>query len=286
MFNSSAHFKGHALNEYWAKAPNVFLNTLFCILIRFRENHVGFIGDVSKMYNSVRIKLLDQHCHRFLWRNMKLETPLDTYVMTRVNMGDRPSGTIASLALRKTAEMKRERHPMECATILKSSYMDDIIDCTDTIENAIKITSNFSNILKSGDFNIKQWVISPTYSDTDIEAIDLADGAEKVLGMSWVLQGDYFRLDVRLNFSRKRGKLRSQSNVSVENFDEKIPSVITKRMLLSQLNSIYDPLGLLSPFIIKGKVLLKQLCVSNGFGWDKPIPEQMHLKWVTFLKKC
>ena len=117
VFNSSAHFKGHALNEYWAKGPNVFLNTLFGILIRFRENHVGFIGDVSKMYNSVRIKLLDQHCHRFLWRNMKFETPPDTYVITRVNMGDRPSGTIASLALRKTAEMRRERYPMECATI-------------------------------------------------------------------------------------------------------------------------------------------------------------------------
>ena len=189
VLNSSAHFKGHALNEYWAKGPNVFLNTLFGILIRFRENHVGFIGNVSKMYNSVRIKLLDQHCHRFLWRNMKFETPPDTYVITRVNMGGRPSGTIASLALRKTAEMRRERYPMECATILKSSYMDDLIDCTDTIENAIKITSNISNILKSGDFNIKQWVISPTYSDTDIEAIDLVDGAEKVLGMSWVLLG-------------------------------------------------------------------------------------------------
>ena len=141
--------------------------------------------------------------------------------------------------------------------------MDDIIDCTDTIENAIKIISKMFQILKSGDFNIKQWVISPTYSDTDIEAIDLVDGAEKVLVMSWELQGDYFRFDVRLNFSRKRGKLRSQSNLSVQNFDEKIPSVLTKRMLLSQLNSIYDPLGLLSPFIIKGKVLLKQLCIKR-----------------------
>ena len=94
VFNSSAQFKGHILNEYWAKGPNVFLNTLFGILIRFRENDVGFIGDISKMYNSVRIKLLDQHCHRFLWRNMKSEKQPDTYVITRVNMGDKPSGTI------------------------------------------------------------------------------------------------------------------------------------------------------------------------------------------------
>ena len=53
------------------------------------------------MYNSVRITLFDQHCHRFLWRNMNFDLRPDTYVITRVNMGDRPSGTIASLALRK-----------------------------------------------------------------------------------------------------------------------------------------------------------------------------------------
>ena len=48
VFNSSAQFKGHILNDYWAKGPNVFLNTLFGMLIRFRENYVGFMGDMSK----------------------------------------------------------------------------------------------------------------------------------------------------------------------------------------------------------------------------------------------
>ena len=78
VFNSSASFKGHVLNEYWAKGPNVFLNTLFGILIRFRENNVGYMGDIKKMYNSVQTREFEQHCHGFLWRdadqNMKPDT--------------------------------------------------------------------------------------------------------------------------------------------------------------------------------------------------------------------
>ena len=164
--------------------PGVFLNTLFGTLIRFQENDVGFIGDINRMYNSVRIKLLDQHCHRFLWRNMKSEKQPDTYVITRVNMGDKPSGTIASLSLRKTAEMKREQYPIEI--LLQIHHIYNIIDCTDTLENAINITSNITNILKPSDFNIKQWVISCTHNTADSELLDFTDGIEKVLGMNWV----------------------------------------------------------------------------------------------------
>ena len=57
------------------------------------------------MYNSIHIPLNDQHCHRFLWRNLNVDKFPETYVITRVNMGDRPSGSIACAALRKTAEM-------------------------------------------------------------------------------------------------------------------------------------------------------------------------------------
>ena len=175
----------------------------------------------------------------------------ETYVITRVNMGDRPSGNIASLALRKTAEMKRDNFPVECETILNSSYMDDIIVSTDTLENADKITKNITNILKLGDFNIKEWTISTGCNRK--QSVDFMDNVEKVLGMSWLVEGDYFQYIVKLNFSKKCGNLRCGPDLNKENFLDAIPPKLTKRMLLSQLNGIYDPLGLVSPFIIKRK---------------------------------
>lgn len=47
VLNSSAAFQGHKLNEYWMKGPDL-LNDLFGVVLRFRENQVAFIGDISK----------------------------------------------------------------------------------------------------------------------------------------------------------------------------------------------------------------------------------------------
>jgi len=47
VFNSSAVFQGHRLNDYWMKGPDL-LNDLLGVVLRFRENDVAFIGDISK----------------------------------------------------------------------------------------------------------------------------------------------------------------------------------------------------------------------------------------------
>ena len=90
--------------------PN-FLNSLLGVLIWFRENEVALIGDMKKMYHSVGATQLEQHMHQFLWREMDARKEPDTYVIQRVSSGDRPSGTIATVALRKKAEMAQEKYP-------------------------------------------------------------------------------------------------------------------------------------------------------------------------------
>ena len=37
------------------------------------------------------------------------------------------------------------------------------------------------------------------------------------------------------------------------------PQQLTKRMLLSQINSVYDPLGLAGPFTVRAKILMRHL---------------------------
>ena len=67
------------------------LNNLLGILFRFREDQVR---DISKMYHSIKIDKLDQHVHRFLWRDMNSYRDPDQYLLNTVTFGDRPSGTI------------------------------------------------------------------------------------------------------------------------------------------------------------------------------------------------
>ena len=77
VFNSSASFKGHCLNDYWYKGHDL-LNNLFGVILRFRENAVAVCGDIAKMYHMVGIPPIDQHVHRFLWRSFETERVSDT----------------------------------------------------------------------------------------------------------------------------------------------------------------------------------------------------------------
>lgn len=59
---------------------------------------------------------------------------------------------------------------------------------------------------------------------------------------------------------------------------------MTKRVLLSDINRIYDPLGLLSPVLIKGKIFLQQLW-SLKLGWDSVLPVDLQDRWTRFYSK-
>lgn len=58
----------------------------------------------------------------------------------------------------------------------------------------------------------------------------------------------------------------------------------TKRKLLSDLNKIFDPLGFLTPVLIKGKIFLQQLWQLK-IDWDKPLPNKMKTKWELFYQE-
>ncbi|XP_035996615.1 uncharacterized protein LOC118564030 [Fundulus heteroclitus] len=58
----------------------------------------------------------------------------------------------------------------------------------------------------------------------------------------------------------------------------------TRRGILSTVSSVYDPLGLLSPFILKAKQLLQELCKSM-YGWDHVIPQEFAKAWQRWVNE-
>ena len=271
VFNSSAVFRGHRLNDYWMKGPDL-LNDLFGVVLRFRENEIAFIGDISKMYHRIRIPEADQHVHRFLWRNLQTDREPDVYVKTVLTFGDKPAPAMAQIALRKTADEAREDFP-EAAQVLKdNTYMDDICDSVCTEEEARELTKCIDSVLETGGFKVKGWLSNKANSNTDQEerkeaAILQGVNEEKVLGVVWNNHTDMFTLKVKPEL------LLSQE-----------PAMLSKRTILSQVARIYDPIGFASAFLIRAKIGLQELW-EKGVGWDEKLPSETQERWTNLFQE-
>ena len=111
--------------------------------------------------------------------------------------------------------------------------------------------------------------------------------------MTWEPRGDVFKFKAHLNFSRRIKKIHTQENLKKDDLPHKIPEILTHRMVLSKLASLFDPLGLITPFILQGKLLMRMLCLENNEsaqrngqekgGWDAPINDEMREKWIQFF---
>ncbi|XP_071519132.1 uncharacterized protein [Panulirus ornatus] len=246
VFNYSASYMRHVLNDYYAKGPDMLCD-LFGILLGFRQSPVAIVGDISKMYNSVLLSEADKMTHRFLWRDMNTTREPDNYCLQTVTFGDRPSGVIAMTALHKTADMFKDMYPEIAAMIINNSYVDDILHSCESAEEALERMKTTEEILKRGGFQMKQWVMSGSHDMTEDSKI-IATEVEKVLGMIWETKKDQFSYKVKINFSTKRKKIRTGPDLTVVEIVQRIPKQLIKRMILSQVASLYHPSGLATPF--------------------------------------
>jgi hypothetical protein len=274
VFNSSQKFNGMSLNDALAKGPDNYITSLLGIIMRWREGPAVLIGDIRKMFNSIYIDEMEQHCHRFLWRDMELNREPDTYVITRVNMGDRPAPAISSEAVLKTAEMMKQEFPRVATLFNESMYVDDIVESVSSGSEARQLAEDATTVLNKGGFQIKGWVFN--------DELNTSDMSMHVLGILWNPSSDKIQYNPLLNFSNKKRSKHTEPDLLVDQIPQEIPVVLTKRMVLEQVMRLYDPLGILSPFIVRGKIYLRETW-DLGLAWDDPLPAHMRNKWVTFF---
>ena len=59
---------------------------------------------------------------------------------------------------------------------------------------------------------------------------------------------------------------------------------MTKRGMLKITASIFDPLGIVSPFVVRAKLLLQRLW-SMKFDWDQPLEGDILHAWEAWLSE-
>ena len=170
------------------------------------------------MYNSAWLKDEEVHLHRFLWRESENDQ-IEDYAITRVNIGDKPAGCIAQLAMREIANLPQFSHLKEERRVLhQDAYVDNILTSHDNLDQLKLITCN-EQILDAGGFYMKPWVYSnqsgrrvPKCEETEPKTIvlpnQLTEEDNKALGLGYTPDDDKLHVMVAVNFSKKKEKLR------------------------------------------------------------------------------
>ena len=263
---------GSSLNSILAKGANS-LNNLIEILIRFTTRCHAFHTDISKMYN--RIWLEKEHwCYQmYLWSpDLNPDVKPVWKVIKTLIYGVRPSGQLAECAVRRVAELSKDKYPSACRSIQEDTYMDDCMSGAESSESCRVLMDEIDVTLRTGGFTVKGFVCSGEDPSEDLST----DGKTVMIGgLKWFTKDDKIAINVQdFNFAKKiRGKKIPNARPDI------IPEVLTKRDCVSKCAELFDPLGRISPIIAGMKLdinLLHQVCLN----WDDPIPNELKDIWL------
>ena len=270
VFDCSAEYRGRCLNRELPQGPDVS-NNLVGILTRFRKEAVALTCDIEAMFNRVLVTPPYRNLLRFLWwPNGDIEKEPSLYRMTTHLFGAVSSPACAMHALNLTAELYASKHGEEAAAFVRRDfYVDDGLTSTDKVSSAISLIEKTTRLCEEGGFKLAKFACNePAVLETipifcrskTLQRVELlkdkSSVCEQALGVNWDLLSDMILFHVD------------------------IPDrPLTRRGILSGVSSVYDPLGLISPVTLRGKMIIKELCGRN-FTWDDPVPEDLSLEWL------
>jgi hypothetical protein len=273
VFDCAATLQGASLNTEVLQGPDL-TNTLLGVLLRFRRDQVALMADIEAMFHQVKVSLHHRDYLRFLWwPNGDINSEPQAYRMTVHLFGGVWSPSCCNFALKYTAKEQRKIYDVEITnSVDRNFYVDDFLKSVPSASEAIKVVKEVTALLQTGGFHLTKWISSNTEVMSSISVterspkmplyVDLTDEGvtERALGLKWDVIEDCF-IFTALEKSKPN----------------------TRRGVLSIINSIFDPLGLISPFILPAKRLLQELC-RKGVGWDDLLPETELNAWMAWQR--
>jgi hypothetical protein len=268
---------GVNLNDCLLKGPPA-LAALYTVTLGIREHKVAFTKDISKFYQCVKADEAAQHVRRILWRFGDKSKEPTIFVTTRVNYGDRPAGCTARADVRETAD-RFGRGRETAAWFLKNrTYVDDTTGGASSAGRARQVSQDMEDILENWGFWFKETVMS---GDT------LEKGGElrKVLRLKWDTQKDEICVDIKLNYGEKVKGAYLEEDAPLADPDSALPQVITRRVLWRVAQSQYDPLGLLSMYMVKWKLLMRKVTLKGKEGgWETLLDKEEEEEFRQLLR--
>ena len=149
--------------------------------------------------------------------------------------------------------------------------MDDLVKSVDTPQEAFECYQQLVETLKRSGFTLKKWasncpeVLEVIPSEDHLESNEFILNADSspVLGLEWIINSDSHQV------------CRGPNKVC--------PQDVTKRVVLSFVSSVFDPMGFFAPFTMRMRMLLKSIWIRFAQSWDENISEEekrIFFEWV------
>lgn len=146
-------------------------------------------------------------------------------------------------------------------------YVDDIMTGADNPDSALELQRQLIAMLKKGGMNLRKWTsnsrellqdLPPEQIEAKFLEISESDTI-KALGIGWSPINDNFQYSVKMPLTKS----------------------CTKRQILSEVASLFDPQGWLAPVIVRAKIIIQKLWKEN-LDWNTKIPHEVYLEWAEF----
>ena len=191
-------------------------------------------------------------------------------------------------------------HPELVNQLAQSTYVDDVISGASDVEQAYQLYRDSKEVLGKGGFNLRKFVTNvsrlqqrindeegvPDKPNNPVHSSNETFTKETLGAVHAVHSGEQKILGVRWNPSSDRLCLNLEDIAHLVTDLEP-----TKRHVISLVGRFYDPMGFLSPVVIKFKMLFQVLCEGN-YDWLGPIAdwrpttEMEHTRHRAAVKSC
>ena len=183
---------------------------------------------------------------------------MTTYRLTRLPFGVNCSPFIMTAVLRQHLNLvaaRAEDYDKVMLELLRDSfYVDDCVASVDSDQEAVHFKELGVSALQEASMELRKWRSNGNINDDS----QPPDG--KVLGVTWHSRQD--TLTFQINVTAKQHW--------------------TKRILLHAVASLFDPLGIISPYVVRGKMVIQELW-KKGVSWDEiletSLQKQLGLWW-------
>ncbi|GFW26507.1 DUF1758 domain-containing protein [Trichonephila clavipes] len=257
VFDASAREKGKpSLNDCLYKGVNL-IELIPDILDRFRIYPVGIVADIEKAFLMLSVAPKDRDYLRFFFPCNEKQL---VYRHCRVVFGVSSSPYLLNASIMHLLENCNSECKEVAQKVKIFLYVDNCVTgvfSADEIEIFIEKTKL---IMSERCFNLRIFE-----SNVASKSVDKHSGETFILGIIWDLDNDVLKC--------------------CTNFDSLTCEVkITKRLVLSTVQKVFDPIGMLAPSTLLPKLLLQEIWKMKR-AWDQELPQNIVNKFMKWFNE-